>query len=123
SWAAGEATGSEASTANAAESTPAELRQRIESLKAQLADLNAELDASKDTPEAASQDPAAQAPAAAPAPAPLPTPAMSGPLATGIPHELPAGPFGKIEVTGILSGIGLFSNHPFRTGDEGHIDV
>ena len=48
---------------------------------------------------------------------------MSGPLATGIPHELPAGPFGKIEVTGILSGIGLFSNHPFRTGDEGHIDV
>ena len=56
SWAAGEATGSETSTANAAtsspaaESTPAELRQRIESLKAQLADLNAELDASKDTP-------------------------------------------------------------------------
>ncbi len=48
---------------------------------------------------------------------------MSGPLATGIPHELSAGPFGKIEVTGILSGIGLFSNNPFYTGDEGHIDL
>jgi hypothetical protein len=52
---------------------------------------------------------------------------MAGPLATGIPHELPAGPFGKIEVTGILSGIGLFGNNPqtysplFDT--EGHVDL
>ena len=48
---------------------------------------------------------------------------MSGPLATGIPHELPAGPFGKIEVTGILSGIGLFENNPVFHGDEGHVDI
>jgi len=48
---------------------------------------------------------------------------MSGPLATGIPHELPEGPFGKIEITGALTGIGLFSNNPFFHGDEGHVDV
>ncbi len=48
---------------------------------------------------------------------------MSGPLATGIPHELPAGPFGKIEITGILSGIGLFGNNPVFSGDEGHVDL
>jgi len=48
---------------------------------------------------------------------------MSGPLATGIPHELPAGPFGKIEITGILSGIGLFNNNPVVHGDEGHVDL
>ena len=129
SLAAGEATGSETSTASAttsstaAESTPAELRQRIDALKAELADLNAKLDAGDNTAAAPSQDPAAQAPAAVPAPAPLPTPSMSGPLATGIPHELPAGPFGKIEVTGILSGIGLFGNNPVFSGDEGHVDI
>ncbi|MGA7795701.1 MAG: outer membrane beta-barrel protein [Candidatus Acidiferrales bacterium] len=54
---------------------------------------------------------------------PLPTPSMSGPLATGIPHELSAGPFGKIEITGILSGIGLFNNNPYVHGDEGHVDI
>ena len=68
--------------------------------------------------------PAAATPAqAAPAPMPLPTPAMSGPLATGIAHELPAGPFGKIEVTGVLSGIGMGGNNPTSSGDEGHADV
>src|SRR5258708_5555074 len=46
---------------------------------------------------APSSTPAA-APATAPAaPAPLPTPSMSGPLATAIPHEIAAGPFGKLE--------------------------
>lgn len=70
------------------------------------------------------------APAAAPAaatppaaPMPLPTPSMAGPLATGIPHELPAGPFGKIEITGVLSGIAQFSDEPFFSGDEGHVDL
>ena len=48
---------------------------------------------------------------------------MSGPLATGIPHELPAGPFGKIEITGILSGMGLFNDNPVSHGDEGHVDL
>lgn len=31
---------------------------------------------------------------------------MSGPLSTAIPHEFDAGPFGKLDVTGILSGWG-----------------
>jgi len=109
------------------------LQQRIDALKAELADLNTELAAAKDgdsaTSAAAPQDqgaPPAAAPATAPAaaaPMPLPTPSMSGPLATGIPHELPAGPFGKIEITGILSGIGLFNNNPVVHGDEGHVDI
>jgi len=99
-------------------SSPADLRQRIDALKAELADLDTQLAAEKDgdttTPATAPQDqgtpaPATTPPAAAPAaaaPMPLPSPSMAGPLATGIPHELPAGPFGKIEVTGILSGMG-----------------
>jgi len=32
---------------------------------------------------------------------------MSGPLQTAVPHEVQAGPFGKLAVTGILSGVGL----------------
>jgi hypothetical protein len=112
------------------------LRQRIDALKAELAELNTELAAASDEAPAVPADvppqdqgstpPAAQAPAAAPAaaaPMPLSTPSMSGPLATGIPHELPAGPFGKIEVTGVLSGIGLFGDHPVSHGDEGHVDI
>src|ERR1700692_3544912 len=41
-------------------------------------------------------------------PAPLPMPSMSGPLATAIPHEIAVGreTSGKLEVTGILSGMG-----------------
>ncbi len=47
-------------------------------------------------------------PTAAPADAqPLPMPSMSGPLQTAIPREFKAGPFGKLAVTGILSGMGL----------------
>ncbi|MDE3108793.1 MAG: outer membrane beta-barrel protein [Acidobacteriota bacterium] len=37
---------------------------------------------------------------------PLPMPSMDGPLQTAVPHEFDAGPFGKLEVTGILSGFG-----------------
>jgi hypothetical protein len=112
-------TSNTATTATPATSSPADLRQRIDALKAELADLNTELAAAKDgdsaTPAAAPQDqsgstpatPAAAPAAAAPAPAPLPSPSMAGPLATAVPHELGEGPFGKIEVTGILSGMGL----------------
>jgi hypothetical protein len=125
------ATSTTSTTSAASEASAADLRQRIEALKAQLADLNTELAATTtDAPApSATQDAAAQAPASAPAaaapaaPMPLATPSMAGPLATGIPHELPAGPFGKIEVTGILSGIAQFSDKPFFTGDEGHVDV
>ncbi len=95
------------STSAAAESAPADLQQRIDALKAELAALNTELATKKDDGPAVSADPAPQdqsapaatpAPAAAPAaPAPLPTPSMSGPWQRESPHELPAGPFGKIE--------------------------
>jgi hypothetical protein len=92
--------------------------------------LVAENDA-KDTVAPAADAPQDQAPAPAaapaattpPAPAPLSTPSMSGPLATAVPHEIPAGPFGKIEVTGVLSGIGLYGNNPTSFGDEGHEDI
>jgi hypothetical protein len=128
------ATSTASSTSTPTASSPADLRQRIDALKAELADLNTELAAEKDgdtaTSAAAPQDqgtPPAATPAAAPAaaPMPLPTPSMSGPLATGIPHELPAGPFGKIEITGVLSGIGLFGNNPqtYLGDGEGHVDV
>jgi Putative beta-barrel porin-2, OmpL-like. bbp2 len=106
--------------ATPAASSSADLHQRIDALKAELADLNAELAREKDgdsaTSAAAPQGqgsttpattPPAETPAAAPAPAPLPTPSMAGPLATAVPHELGEGPFGKIDVTGILSGMGL----------------
>jgi hypothetical protein len=116
-----EATSTASSSTTPPASSSADLRQRIDALKAELADLNAELAAEKDKDAAApaadvpqdqgSPAPAtpAQAPATAPAaaaPMPLPSPSMSAPLATGIPHEIAAGPFGKVEVTGILSGMG-----------------
>jgi hypothetical protein len=137
SEAAATSTASSLSTPTA--SSPADLRQRIDALKAELADLNTELAAAKDgdsaTSTAAPQDqgappatpaaaPAAAAPAAA-APMPLPSPSMTAPLATGIPHELPAGPFGKVEITGTLTGIGLFGNNPqtYLGDTEGHVDL
>jgi hypothetical protein len=133
--------GSETTTTNAANSssspTPSsasDLQQRIDALKAELADLNKELASEKDPAAPAADVPQdqsspapatpAQAPAAAPAaPMPLPSPSMSAPLATGIPHELSAGPFGKVEITGILSGIGLFNNDPVFHGAEGNVDI
>jgi hypothetical protein len=123
-----EATGAESTTSTTpSASSSADLRQRIDALKAELADLNTEL-AAEDvgTPAAAPQDqgtpaPAtpAQAPAApaAAAPMPLPSPSMSAPLATGIPHEIAAGPFGKIDVTGILSGM-LWTEGDHIPGDS-----
>jgi hypothetical protein len=80
------------------------------------------------SPEQGTPAPAAQAPAAAAtpapaAPAPLPTPAMSGPLATGIPHELSAGPFGKIQITGILSGMAWTEGEYVPPDSPTHYDV
>jgi hypothetical protein len=49
---------------------------------------------------------------------------MSGPLATAVPHEIAAGPFGKIEVTGILSGIGDAAGNRVNTHDSlAHADI
>src|SRR5215475_10168293 len=65
-----------------------------------------------------------QAPAAAPAtpppgPTPLPTPAITGPLAGQPPAIFDAGPFGKIAVNGLLTGMGVAQNNPVP-GDDNH---
>ena len=116
--------------AAAAAPSPEDLRQRIDALKAELADLNAELATEAPATPAASVPEQGPAPAAAtPAPAaaapmPLPYPAMSAPLSTAIPHEVSAGPFGKLEITGILSGIGLGEDNKISsTGPNMHWDV
>lgn len=70
--------------------------------------------------------PAAQAPAAAPAaaaPMPLPTPTMTAPLATAVPHEVDAGPFGKIDVTGIVSGIGMATSNYLPSDRSARADL
>jgi hypothetical protein len=59
----------------------------------------------------------AQQPQAAQAPQPLPTPAMTGPLQTASPITFDAGPFGTLDVTGIISGIGVWQGNPVP-GDE-----
>src|ERR1035437_9226180 len=62
-------------------------------------------------------DTTAQAPPAAPAtpppaPAALSTPSITGPLQGLPPAIFDAGPFGKVAVNGVLSGMGLWqSNH------------
>jgi len=62
------------------------------------------------------QKPADQTPAP-PAPAALPTPAITGPLSGLPPAMFDAGPFGKIAVNGILTGLGMWQgNHV--PGDE-----
>jgi hypothetical protein len=126
-------TASSSSTSTA--SSPADLRQRIDALNAELSDLNKELAAEKDedtaTPAATPQDqgtPPPATPAAAPAaavaaPMPLPSPSMSGPLATAVPHEIPAGPFGKVEVTGVLSGMGWTEGNHTGTDSPTHWDI
>src|SRR5260221_7720464 len=85
------ATSATSSSSAPAAASAADLRQRIDALKAELADLNTELAGKKDEGSAAPaadvpQDQGAPAPAAAPAaaapaaPAPLPSPSMAGPL-------------------------------------------
>ncbi len=125
-----------ASSSSAAASSSEDLSMRIEALKAELADLNSELAAAKDVDTSAPvADPQGQggpapatpaaAPAAAPAaPAPLSSPSVTAPLSTAIPHEISAGPFGKLEITGTLSGLGLAESNPqISPGALSHWDV
>jgi hypothetical protein len=109
------------------------LHRRIDALKAELDDLNKELAAEKDgdpaTSAAAPQDQAGQTPAtpaaapAAAAPMPLPSPSMTAPLATAVPHEFSAGPFGKLEATGILSGMGWTEGNYILGDSPTHYDL
>lgn len=48
---------------------------------------------------------------------------MTAPLQTGIPHLVDAGPFGKIAVTGILSGLGLAQGNWASTDQSTHWDL
>ena len=61
--------------------------------------------------------PADAAPAAPAAPAPLPTPAITGPLSGLPPAIFDAGPFGKLAVNGVVSGMGLVQGNHI-TGDK-----
>jgi hypothetical protein len=50
-------------------------------------------------------------------PQPLPTPAMTGPLQTAAPITFDGGPFGQLDLTGIVSGMALFQAHSI-SGDS-----
>lgn len=50
-------------------------------------------------------------------------PAMVGPLALGSAHSFDAGPFGQIDLSGVLSGIGLWQGHPTSTDKAGQDDI
>lgn len=53
----------------------------------------------------------------------LPSPAMTGPLQTPSPHSYDAGPLGKLDVTGILSGIGLVQGNHVLGDDTAQGDL
>ena len=75
-------------------------------------------DASSASSAVVAQDTAA--PAAAPAdPAPLPYPAVAGPVSWLPPAVFDAGPFGKIDVNGILDGLGMWTGN-YVAGDHSH---
>jgi len=66
----------------------------------------------------------APAPAAAPAaPAPLPAPTFTGPLSNVPPAVFDAGPFGKISVNGVVSGVGTVQNNPVAGDNNRHADL
>jgi hypothetical protein len=56
-------------------------------------------------------DQAAPPAVASPAPAALPTPAITGPLAAPPPAVFEAGPFGQLDVTGMVTGMGLWQGN------------
>lgn len=55
---------------------------------------------------------------------PVPYPGMNGPLAANPkPAEFDAGPLGKLNVTGVLSGIAQTENHPFPGEEKSVLDL
>jgi Putative beta-barrel porin-2, OmpL-like. bbp2 len=77
------------------------------------------------TTPADTSTPATPAAAPAAAPAPLPMPSMAGPLATAVPHEISMGSetSGKLEVTGILSGMAWSEGDHIAGDPSSHWDV
>lgn len=55
--------------------------------------------------------------------APPPAPAMVGSLSAAAPRTFDAGPFGKLDVTGILSGFGYWQGHPSPSDQAARADV
>ncbi|HET7216047.1 MAG TPA: outer membrane beta-barrel protein [Terriglobia bacterium] len=53
----------------------------------------------------------------------LPAPAMTGPLQTASPRSFDAGPFGKLDVTGIVSGMGLAQGNHVPGDDAAQADL
>jgi hypothetical protein len=45
-------------------------------------------------------------------PAPLPMPAMSGPLTALAPFHFSAGPLGQLDISGVMSGLGVWQDNP-----------
>lgn len=56
-------------------------------------------------------------------PAPLPTPAMAGPLVMSAPFTFDGGPLGKVQVTGMLSGIGMWTGNHAGSDTAGQTDL
>src|SRR5258707_9950975 len=52
-------------------------------------------------------------------PSPLTTPAITGPLQAAPPIEFDGGPLGKLDLDGIVSGIGLWQGNHVLGGDNG----
>ncbi len=72
----------------------------------------------QDAPPAQSSDQQATPQAAAPA-SPLPTPAITGPLQAAAPIVIDGGPLGKLDLNGVVSGIGLWQGNHVSGDDVG----
>ncbi|HTV54952.1 MAG TPA: outer membrane beta-barrel protein [Terriglobia bacterium] len=53
----------------------------------------------------------------------LPTPSVTGPLSTASPTVFNAGPLGKLDVTGILSGLAIWQDDPALGDEPTHLDI
>ena len=55
-----------------------------------------------------------------PAPSPLTTPTITGPLQARSPNTFDAGPFGKLDVNGVLDGLGIWTGNYVAGDDSTH---
>ena len=60
-----------------------------------------------------------QQPSSASGPSPLSTPSITGPLQAASPITFDAGPFGKLALDGVVSGMGLVQTHPLQGNSTG----